>query len=195
MITCILRGAALAAALSVLSGCISISAAPAGPYASGSHAVTLGRTWGDASAFAGAPKAVKMLTIDGWQLNRLYVIDGLKSGDYIVRPASKEKPTPTFKTGMTPIEQVELVAESVAAMGYQRVETDGIRPVRVGDADGLRADISAKSPEGLNISGVTQIVEIQGRLYVILYLAPAEHYFEATRAEVEAIMASARVTG
>ncbi len=195
MITRILRGAALAAALSVLSGCISISAAPAGPYASGSHAVTLGRTWGDASAFAGAPKAVKMLTIDGWQLNRLYVIDGLKSGDYIVRPASKEKPTPTFRTGMTPIEQVELVAESVAAMGYQRVETDGIRPVRVGDADGLRADISAKSPEGLNISGVTQIVEIQGRLYVILYLAPAEHYFEATRAEVEAIMASARVTG
>lgn len=195
MITRILRGAALAAVLSVLAGCISITAAPAGPYASGSHAVTLGRTWGDASAFAGAPRIVKMLTIDGWQLNRLYVIDGLKSGDYIVRPASKEKPTPTFRTGMTPIEQVELVAESVVAMGYQRVETEGLRPIKVGDADGLRADISAKSPEGLNISGVTQIVEVKGRLYVILYLAPAEHYFEATRAEVEAIMASARVTG
>jgi len=195
MITRILRGAALAAVLSVLAGCISITAAPAGPYASGSHAVTLGRTWGDASAFAGAPRTVKMLTIDGWQLNRLYVIDGLKSGDYIVRPASKEKPTPTFRTGMTPIEQVELVAESVVAMGYQRVETEGLRPIKVGDADGLRADISAKSPEGLNISGVTQIVEVKGRLYVILYLAPAEHYFEATRAEVEAIMASARVTG
>ncbi|MDP2260076.1 MAG: hypothetical protein Q8J89_10210 [Caulobacter sp.] len=195
MIRPVLRGATLAAALTLLAGCVSITAVPAGPYAAGSHSVTLGRTWGDASAFTGAPKAVKMLTIDGWQLNRLYVIDGLRSGDYIVRPVSKEKPTPRFRTGMTPIEQVELVAESVAAMGYQRVETDGLRPTTVGGADGLRADIAAQTPEGLNISGITQIVETRGRLYVILYLAPAEHYFDATRAEVESIMASARVTG
>jgi hypothetical protein len=189
----ILRGAVLAASLSVLSACVSITAAPAGAYNSGAHTVTLGRMWGDASAFAGAPKTVKMLTIDGWQLNRLYVIDGLKSGDYIVRPMSKETPTPTFKAGMTPIEQVELVAESVAAMGYQRVETDGLRPTKVGTADGLRADISAMTPEGLKISGITQIVEISDRLYILLYLAPTEHYFNATKAEVEGIMASARV--
>ncbi len=189
----ILRGVVLAAGLSILSACVSITAAPAGPYASGLHTVTLGRMWGDASAFAGAPKTVKMLTIDGWQLNRLYVIDGLKSGDFIVRPMSKETPTPTFRAGMTPIEQVELVAESVTAMGYQRVETDGLRPTKVGNADGLRADISAKTPEGLNISGITQIAEIGDRLYILLYLAPTEHYFNATKAEVKGIMASARV--
>jgi hypothetical protein len=195
MIKHILRGAALTATLSILSACVSITAVPAGPYASGAHTVTLGRMWGDASAFAGAPKTVRMLTIDGWQLNRLYVIDGLKSGDFFVRPASKEKPTPTFKAGMTPLEQVELVAESIAAMGYQRVETDGLRPAKIGGADGLRADISAKTPDGLDISGIAQLVEVQDRLYVLLYLAPTEHYFEATRAEVESIMASARVTG
>lgn len=136
-----------------------------------------------------------MLTIDGWQLNRLYVIDGLKSGDHIVRPASKEKPTPTFKSGMTPIEQVEFVTDSIAAMGYQRVEADGLRPVKVGESQALRADIVAKTPEGLDIAGIAQIAEINGKLYVILYLAPAEHYFEATRAEVESVMASARVVG
>lgn len=195
MTTRILRGAALAASLALLSACVAITPAPAGPYASGSHQVTLGRLWSDASPFSGGSKAVKMLTIDGWQLNRLYVVDGLKSGEFMVRPARKEQPTPSFKTGMTPLEQVEFVAESVAALGYQRVETDGLRPARVGGADGLRADISAKTPEGLNISGVTQIAEVNGRLYVLLYLAPAEHYFAATRDEVEAVMDSARVAG
>lgn len=196
MIARIARGAAVAAAFSLLSACVSITPAPAGPYASGTHHVTLGRLWSDASAFGnGGQKAVKMLTIDGWGLNRLYVIDGLNSGQYIVRAARKEQPTPTFKAGMTPTEQVEFVAESVAALGYQRVETENLRPAKVGDKDALRADIVAKTPEGLDISGVTQIAEVNGRLYVILYLAPTEHYFRATQAEVESVMNSARISG
>jgi len=193
MIVRAIRSVACAAALSTLAACVAITPAPAGPYASGSHQVTLGRMWSDASAFSGRVKAVKMLTIDGWQLNRLYVIDGLKSGDHIVRPASKESPTPTFKAGMTPNEQVEFVTDSITAMGYQRVETDGLRPATIGGATGLRADIVARTPEGLDIAGTTQIVEVHDRLYIILYLAPAEHYYGATKAEVDGIMASARI--
>lgn len=193
MITRTLRAAAVAATLSLLSACVSITPAPAGPYASGAHLVTLGRLWSDSSAFAGRVKQVKMLTIDGWGLNSLYIIDGLKSGDFMVRSTSKERPTPTYKAGMTPTEQVEFVAESIAAMGFQRVESDGLRPAKIGGADGLRADIKAKTQAGLEISGLTQIVEVNGKLYVILYLAPTEHYFEATKAEVESIMASARI--
>jgi hypothetical protein len=49
--------------------------------------------------------------------------------------------------------------------------------------------------DGLNISGIAQLVEAGDRLYILLDLAPAEHYFDATRAEVESIMASARVAG
>ena len=37
------------------------------------------------------------------------------------------------------------------------------------------------------------IAERGGKTYVLLYLAPAEHYFDASLAEVEAIMASARL--
>lgn len=195
MIARAIRAAVGASLLSLLAACVAITPAPAGPYASGSHQVTLGRMWSDASAFSGRVKAVKMLTIDGWQLNRLYVIDGLKSGDYIVRPARKESPTPTFRAGMTPNEQVEFVTDSIAAMGYQRVETEGLRPAKVGAANGLRVDIVARTPEGLDIAGITQITEVNGRLYVILYLAPTEHYFQATKAEVESIMESSRVSG
>lgn len=190
-----LRAAAALAALVSLSACAGLKAVPAGPYASGGNQITVGRTWTDMGRLFDASKGVRMLSVDGPQLNRLFVIDGLKAGEFIIRPPSKEQPTPTWKVGLSPTEQVEFIADSLAAMQYYRVETNNLRPVKVGERSGVRFDISAQTVDGLDISGVAQLVEAQDRLYVLLYLAPTEHYFEATRAEVESIMASARVAG
>lgn len=195
MIARTLRTVAALAAVVSLSACAAIKAVPAGPYASGGNQITVGRTWTDMGRLFDASKGVRMLSIDGPQLNRLFVIDGLKTGEFIIRPASKERPTPTWKAGLTPTEQVEFLADSLAAMQYHRVETDNLRPVKVGERSGVRFDISAQTVDGLNISGIAQLVEAGDRLYILLYLAPTEHYFDATRAEVESIMASARVAG
>lgn len=195
MIARTLRTVAALAAVASLSACAAIKPVPAGPYASGGNQITVGRTWTDMGRLFDASKGVRMLSIDGPQLNRLFVIDGLRAGEFIIRPASKERPTPTWKAGLTPTEQVEFLADSLAAMQYHRVETDNLRPVKVGDRSGVRFDISAQTVDGLNISGIAQLVEAGDRLYVLLYLAPTEHYFDATRAEVESIMASARVAG
>jgi hypothetical protein len=120
---------ALAAAL-LISACASISAAPAGPYKVGdAMSVTLGRQWNDASrAQVGAPRRVRLLTIDGPLLNRLYFTTGLRPGDFLVKPERRETPTPTYRTNMAPTELVEFVADSVAALKYQRVETSALRP-------------------------------------------------------------------
>ncbi len=188
-----LLGPAAALMLLGLSACVTVTSAPAGPYAVGGHAVTLGREWSDISVIMmGRPKNVRLLSIDGPFLNRLYIADGLKSGEFLVKPTSKERPTPVWKTGMTPVEQIEFVADSVAALDYQRVETANPRPAAVGGASGLRVDVAAKTAEGLDISGVAQVAEADGRLYVILYLAPTEHYFAAQAPEVQKIMESAR---
>ncbi len=195
MIARTLRTVAALAAVASLSACAAIKPVPAGPYASGGNQITVGRTWTDMGRLFDASKGVRMLSIDGPQLNRLFVIDGLRAGEFIIRPASKERPTPTWKAGLTPTEQVEFLADSLAAMQYHRVETDNLRPVKVGERSGVRFDISAQTVDGLNISGIAQLVEAGDRLYVLLYLAPTEHYFDATRAEVESIMASARVAG
>lgn len=189
-----LRTLAVAALLLGLAACTTITLAPAGPFAVGSHAVTLGRSWSDISIIMwGRPKHVRLLSIDGPLLNRLYIADGLTSGQFLVKPMRKEQPTPTWTTGMSPSEQVEFVADSVSALDYQRVETSELRPVKVGAVDGMRFDISAKTAEGLDISGIAQVAESGGRLYLILYLAPSEHYFGAQKAEVEGIMTSARI--
>lgn len=189
-----LRILACAAVLMALAACTTVTLAPAGPYVVGSQSVTLGRSWSDISIIMwGRPKHVRLLSIDGPLLNRLYIADGLTSGQFLVKPMKKERPTPTWKTGMSPSEQVEFVADSVSALDYQRVETAELRPVKVGGVDGMRFDISAKTAEGLDISGIAQVAESGGRLYLILYLAPSEHYFGAQRAEVESVMTSARL--
>jgi hypothetical protein len=195
MIIRTLRVAATAAAVLALAACAGIKAVPAGPYVHGGSSMTVGRTWTDLGIVPGSPKTLRMLTIDGPALNTLFVIDGLKDGEYIIRATSKEKPTPTYRTGMSPTEQVEFLADSAVAIGFQRVETDNIRPVKVSGADGVRVDLSAQTAAGLDVSGTAQLVEVGGRLYILFYVAPTEHYFEATRAEVESVMASARISG
>jgi hypothetical protein len=189
-----LRNAALAALLLPLAACVSVTSAPAGAFKVGvtGYQVTLGQEWSDISQIMnGRPKNVRLLSLDGPALNRLYLSDGLAPGEFLVKPTAKDKPTPTFQKGMSPTELVEFVADSVSALDYQRVETSGLRPTQLAGADGLRFDIRGKTREGLDVSGTAAVAEGGGKLYVILYLAPQEHYFQATLPEVESVMKSA----
>lgn len=188
-----LRAAALAATLA-LGACMTIADAPAGPYkVSKTYQVTLSRQWSDLSPIMiGQPKTVKLLTIDGPGLNRLYLTDGLAPGGYIIKPAKKELPTPTYRTGMSPNELAEFLVDNVAALEFEKAEMTGLRPAKFGASDALRVDIKAVTQSGLQIMATGLIAESGGKLYVILYIAPAEHYYGAALADVEAVMASAK---
>jgi hypothetical protein len=185
---------ALALAL-MTSACVTVTAAPAGAYkVSDNYAVTLGGSWNDISAIMVArPSNVRLLSLDGPLLNRLYLTDGLAAGQFLVKPLAKELPTPTYRAGMSSTELIEFVTDSVAALDYQRVQTGTIAPGTFAGGEGLRIDLTAKTKEGLDMSGRAAVAERGGRLYVILYLAPTEHYYRAHLAEVNAIMDSARL--
>jgi hypothetical protein len=190
------------AALSVLAclslaACATVTSAPAGTYAAPKpYQVTLGRQWSDISAISGAqPKSVRLLTIDGPLLNRLYLVGGLAPGDFMFRSASKTQPTPTVRKGMSATERMEFITDNLAVMGYQRVETARPRPAKFAGADGLRFDFAAKTSDGLEIKGTSEVAEVDGKLYAIIYFAPAEHYFQATLAEAEKVMESVRPGG
>jgi hypothetical protein len=183
----------LSAAALTLSACVSVVSAPAGPYKVGSAQVTLGHEWSDISAIMFArPAKVRLLSMDGPLLNRLYVTDGLAPGEFMVKPMTKERPTPTYRAGMSPNELVEFVSDSVAALDYQRVETDNLRPAKFGSSDALRFDIKAKSKEGLDVSATALVAENAGKLYVVLYIAPTEHYYAAELPEVETVIGSVK---
>jgi len=181
------------AAGAVLSACASVTSAPAGPYTIGQAQVTLGHEWSDISAIMFArPAKVRLLSMDGPLLNRLYVTDGLAPGEFMVKPMAKERPTPTYRAGMSPAEQMEFVSDSMGALEYQRVETDNPRPAKFGTADALRFDLKAKTKEGLDISATALVAEHKERLYVVLYIAPTEHYFAAELPEVETVIGSVK---
>lgn len=189
------RGALLAPALAALSlaACTTVTDAPAGGFALGEHEVTLGREWSDVAIMMQAPKGVHVLSVDGPWLDRFYLTEGLSPGEPLVRAASREHPNPVFRADMSPQEQVEFVSDSVAALGYVRVETKGLRPATFAGAPAVRFDLVAATKEGLDISGTGETVMVNGKLKVMLYLAPREHYYASLLPEVESVMRSARV--
>ena len=65
-----------------LGACAANSNVPAGPMKVGSAEVTLGRDWSDISTImTGSVKKVRVLSIDGPLLNRLYVRDAAVGGN------------------------------------------------------------------------------------------------------------------
>lgn len=183
--------AAAVAALSLAACGPTITLAPAGTYAINNGATTtLDRAWSDVTGLMGLKK-VRLLTIDGPLLNRLYLSEGLVQGDAIVQPTQRrEATTPTYNTVMTVTEQVEFVADSITAMGYERVETSAVRPVTVNGQRGVRFDVAGVNTDGLNYKGRGQAVKAGDRLYIAIYLAAEEHYFQTSLASAEAAMDS-----
>jgi hypothetical protein len=156
------------------------------------HSITLGREWSDISILLPQrnPK-VRVLSIDGPMLNRLYVVQGLTPGEALIRAQNKDHPTPTFRSDMGGTDLVEFVSDSISAMGYERVNTSRLRPATFGKGEAFRFAISAKTENGLDIKGDAEVGTADAKLYAVIYLAPAEHYYEATLPDVEAILRSA----
>lgn len=189
-----MKNLALTAALALsLTACASVKPV-SGPLSNATTGVTLAETWSDISDYTqGQTPGSKVLTMDGPALNRLFVVGEIKPGQSIVRAASKEQPTPVLRSDLSFNEQVEFVADSIAAMGYFRVETHDLRPQTFGSVEGLRFDIDAQTQDGLNIDGTALAVMNKGAFHLVLFLAPEEHYFGASKARVETILSSAKV--
>jgi hypothetical protein len=188
------KRALLSAAIMSLAACTTVTLAPAGTYAVGNNHVTLGQPWNDISVLSrGMPKEAKLLSLDGPLLNRLYLVSALPVGGRLTPSPSKEAPTPALAANLSTRERVEFVVDSVSAMGYQHVESANLRPAKFGATDAVRIDLTGVTKEGLDMRGTALIAATGDNLHLILYLAPAEHYFAASLPEVESIMAKATI--
>lgn len=190
------RGVLIGAAALTLTACASTqSGVLTGAYKVGdAYTLTLSSGWADISSLSGQTSAgVRLLTIDGPLLNRLYATQGLKEGQSIIRQvgAKRDNPLPAYRAGMTSRDLVEMITETVAILGYVEPEAKDQRPAKFGAVDAIRFDIAARTGQGLAIAGTSLIGEARGRAHVLLFLAPQEHYFPASMAEVEGIFTSA----
>jgi hypothetical protein len=175
----------------ILAGCGGASAVT-GTYAVGpAYSVTLGKSWSVVPQTFTLNREVKYLTIDGPLLNNFYLTDGLAVGRSIVRTPQKSRPMPVVKAAMSETEMAEFVTDTVAAFGYERVSSANLRPSKFGSVDAVRFDLTAATDSGLEIDGTAQVAEKAGKLHVMLFLAPREHYFGALKSEVDGVFASA----
>ncbi|MFT3996276.1 MAG: hypothetical protein QM667_12570 [Asticcacaulis sp.] len=183
----------------LLSACGGATLAPKGALAVGTgYSVNLSRDWSDISTFYyNRAKKVKILSIDGPGLNRLFVSEGLTAADpLMVHPQkgdNKNAPAPRGKANMSYSEQIEFVSTSLSALDYQKIETSTPRPVDLNGTRAVRFDITAKTPEGLNIKGLAQAASKGGHGYYIIYLAPEEHYYGLSLNDATATMDSAKL--
>lgn len=173
----------LSATVLALSACASgPTLAPKGAFQSGQASVVLDRDWSDTSTvFNSRTPKVKLLTIDGVGLNRLYVSDGLDPSEPLMigpNGDTKDKPAPRGSKNMSLTEQVEFVTQSVAEQGYLKVEYQKPKPVTIGTAKGVRFEMTMRTTDGLDMRGLGQAVTHKGKSYYIVYLAPAEHFYE-----------------
>lgn len=180
--TKIIHLALATAALVSLAACAGgPTLAPAGKFTQGAQSVTLDRDW---SAYtADSRTKTRMLTVDGVLLNRLYVSDGLSPSDPLfIDPThgdTESNPAPRGKADMSLSEQMEYVATALTVLDYQKVETQSPKPVTVSGAKGVRFEFTAKTSDGLNIKGLAQAVSKDKKNFYVIYIAPAEHYYDA----------------
>jgi hypothetical protein len=175
----------------VLSACGGATAVT-GTYAVGkAYNVELQRTWSSVSPFH-LNRQVKYLTIDGPLLNNFYLTEGLEVGKSIVRTTEKSRPMPVIKTAMSDTEMAEFVIDTIAAFGYESVTSVNMRPAQFGSADAIRFDVTAKTDNGLDILGTSQVAMVKGKVHVMLFLAPGEYYYPNLLSEVTHIFGSVR---
>jgi hypothetical protein len=185
------RLAAFAGAF-LLTACVATpTLVPAGDYQSGGVTVTLERSWTEMPEIAstGAP----YLTFDGPLLNQVHVLSAIPAGEGIIKTQDEDATVPTFRAGMSAIELVELVTDSVGMLlDLEDVAPADVKPATLAGAEGVSFVFTAARPTGLRYRGAATAAESNGTLDVMLFIAPEAHYYGALAPEVERLFASAR---
>jgi hypothetical protein len=187
------------AAAVFLAACVGMTAASGAWKVGNAYTIQLDRTWSDASTVVSPnAKHVKVLTLEGWTLNQLIATDGLPVGQSMVSRVSAsqrrtdDKQVPIVRAGMGELELVEFVADSMAFWDFQRIETGNVMPARFGPHEGVSFDVEAQTVNGLEVRAKALAAQANDKVYVLLFVAPGEHYFPAMEQEVGRILASVR---
>jgi hypothetical protein len=134
-------------------------------------------------------------TIDGPPLNQLTIVSRVKPGEHVFLGDHERKRRPDgpwFRTGMRPDELRDIIVDGLTGAGWANVESDGLRPARFGDVPAVRFTLRMDNPGGLAYRGMAAAAERDGRLTVLVWFAPVEHYYGRDEQAVAAMLDSVR---
>ncbi|XBQ15051.1 MAG: hypothetical protein ABL308_08765 [Oceanicaulis sp.] len=166
----------------VLAGCAGTGVYGPGLYDAGRYSLALQSRWSRIGAAADGDLATAQLTRDGLFLNRVILVSELRPGGTLFTPGFDHPPRFDPAAGEAGIDT--FLTGSIERLDYQGLEITK----RETDEDWTVRRLAARRPDALAISGLAWSRVQDGRLDLVIYLAPDEHYFERDRAEVEQML-------
>lgn len=184
-----------ALALGAIAGCVATPQAVApGPYASeAGFTVPLSNSWSQWAASINFQTQGEFLTKDGVGLNRLHLIS-LEDGSALVK-AYRATDLPKYSASSSEIDIADFVAESFKRIDYSSMEASDIAPETFDGVDGITFKLTGKTEKGLNVKGDAAAVKVGDDLKLIIFLAPAMHYYDANAEEVSGIISGMDLPG
>lgn len=177
----------------LLHGCIAFTAVVPGDIPVSGMVVQTSDTWNQAPrelTRLSRPDA-KTWTRDGTLLDRLLIIPAVPGGEPIFHQFSQSQALPVFQSDMLPNEIEELVESSIVKLfgeGAASVTTSALRPHEFGAHRGIMFDLSLSLSDGPDYRGITSAAVVDGKLYLIIFLAAEPYYYEKHIDEVMRIM-------
>lgn len=194
-----LRFMLVIAVVATMAACASITAAN-GPYKVGKgYTVQLPAIWSDISPVALRLPYVRTLTKEGPSIDLLILTDAIAPGQALTRRVTTSDvrrgrtQIPVVRTGMNEFELIELVVDSLAVDGFEQVEPTDVTPMTVAGVEGVGFGYTAKTVKGLNIRGLARAMQQpDGKVYLMIFLAPEEHFYGQLAPKITQIFDSAR---
>lgn len=132
-------------------------------------------------------------TIDGFGLNELRFLMGIKPGNPLARVSGVEaSEVGTYSQTMLPNDVMDLLSSTLGKAGFQQIRTDRLRPAQFGTVQGFRFDLDYLRKNGLQMKAMVLAAQRGETLDLIMFSAPAEYYFDRYAPTVEQIFASVR---
>ncbi|MEO0983132.1 MAG: hypothetical protein AAFX03_10825 [Pseudomonadota bacterium] len=183
---------ALASGL-VLASCATVpELAPAGPFqADSDFTVTLNEDWTVFAASINPGMDSAFLTMDGPQLNAVYLAS-IQDGEGLVT-AEASTDVPQFISGSSMLEIVEFLTASLTRLGYSAIETKDVRPHSLDGVSGTRLGLDATRENGLSVVGEAAFAEDDRGLHIVIFLAPRGPYHTNLVDDVDELISSIRL--
>ena len=137
----------------------------------------------------------QLWTIDGPQLNSLYLIPNVREREFIFlgQRQTKRRPDGAFyHRGMRPDELRDLIADGMRAIGAVNVVVTNLRPADFGGREGLRFEMAMDNEAGLKYRAMAAAFEHEKGLALALFYAPVEYYYPRDEAKVSAMLDTLR---
>ena len=130
-------------------------------------------------------------TKDGFALNQLDFAGQVAPGETLYKERKKkEKPLPKFQAGMLPTDLAEMYESTFRIMhDVTQFNVRSVQPASLGSAQAISVTFDyALQNDPLTRLGEARLAVHDGELYMVSFVAPELHYFDASIGEVRMMM-------